>query len=220
MTITCLSCSLCSHASCSVPSLSLSLSLSPTPAPVIINMNGVVHTALHFLKNISLSFIHCLHHSECCWRRAHCSLSSRPLPFVSVVQTVLHFLKNISLSFIHCCHCSECCWCRAQASLLPHPLDTDIVGIMPTTVSSPILFPSPLSPLQRSLVVCLLSKHALSYPSVIFTSTTIHVTTGVFLPLQQQHSISPSSSFFVLAGFFNADGNSFIVVTAHPSVNV
>ena len=216
-----LSCSLCSHAPCPVPSPSLSLSSpAPAPAPIIVDVNGVVHAALRFLKNVSLSFVHRRHRSERCWCRARRSLSSRPLPFVGVVHTVLRFLKNISLSFVHHRHRSERCWRRTQASLLPHPLDTDIVGVVPAAVSPPVLFPSPLSPLQRSSAVCSLPEHALSHPSVIFASAAIHVTTGVFLPLHQRHSTSPSLSFFVLAGFFDADGNPFIVAAAHPSVNV
>lgn len=82
--------------------------------------------------------------------------------------------------------------CSSQASLLPHPLDTDIVGVVPAAVSPPVLFPSPLSPLQRSSAVCSLPEHALSHPSVIFASAAIHVTTGVFLPLHKRHSTSPS----------------------------
>ena len=112
------SCSLCSHAPCPVPSPSSSSSSSPAPALVIVDVNGVVHAALRFLKNVSLSFVHRRHRSERCWRRARRSLSSRLLPFVGVVHAVLRFLKNVSLSFVHCRHRSERCWRRAR---LKHP---------------------------------------------------------------------------------------------------
>ena len=87
------SCSLCSHAPCPVPSpSSSSSSSSPAPALVIVDVNGVVHAALRFLKNVSLSFVHRRHRSERCWHRAR--LPSRlevlhPLVIAAVRPAVL-----------------------------------------------------------------------------------------------------------------------------------
>ena len=85
------SCSLCSHAPCPVPSPSSSSSSLPAPALIIVDMNSVVHAALHFLKNVSLSFVHHRHRSERCWH--HARLPSRlkvlPLVIAAVGPTVL-----------------------------------------------------------------------------------------------------------------------------------
>ena len=88
------SCSLCSHAPCPVPSPSLLslLSLLPAPALVIVDVNSVVHAALRFLKNVSLSFVHRRHRSERCWRCAR--LPSRlevlhPLVIAAIGPAVL-----------------------------------------------------------------------------------------------------------------------------------
>ena len=126
------------------------------------------------------------HPCHCHCQRERCCICS-PLP------------QERLPSFHHHRHCSECCWRCAclKHPLLSHPLIIIIVGIVPATVCPPVLSPSPLLPLQRSLALCSLPGHVLSHPSVIIASAAIHVTIASSCSLHQRCS-TPSLSFLVL----------------------